>query len=582
MPQVPESYVGNEYSFIVTTPNDETGNNLNSATTSSADGTFKIYVEFTKGDTNPKITKVTPNKGPSSGGTEVVIEGEDFRKKDIEAGLVGDLRVFMGENEIDKGKITFVNSKKLKVIAPPHASGKVKIKVENPDGSIAVVEGNNDEYTYVSNPKITSIVDPLNGDIKKESLSIEGGETIKILGSDFHEGARVVFSPVLKRVSENPDLAGERIFINGVEYILESGTPGTDIEFIDKNSIKVKTPAGKLDTGGVIVINPDTAATPLYKLDYAIPEITGPQKVRASLIQDEYIRINWNTVVDKATEADGKTVQYEVYVVEGNSQQLIGSTGSTGFVFRDLKPNTTYKFLVRAVGKYGSSKPINESMSNEVTTGSKSGPKDEDGKPGEQTTANKSGDTANVVIGDDAFKAGSEYVIDLTRGPLAGSDKAVVSISAKVVVNEKNNKVKILGKDYSLSFTPNAFENSTITSNKANKNAGVKFEVLPVNTNFELNQNQGDTILSSKYLLKARVFVGGRSDEVGALNSKMNFILDYDDNIVRTRRLKSINLVKYDVYDRRFKEVFGNSSSYGTSIGDLEELGTYIITGSRR
>lgn len=579
MPKVnDEKYIGQIHRVVI--------ENEDGGTAGSDEAKPPVYIQFIKGESvDLAITEIDPKAGPSTGGTKMVISGKDFRKE--MDGFEGRLKVYFGDGK-DQIRVSSDNidwnktdTSKIVLKTPPHPSGSVTIKVENPDGNIAELEN---AYTYTSNPKITNIVDPLNGDIKKPSLSIEGGEEIKVVGSDFMQGARVVFNPVLTRVSEKPGAQGERIFINGVEYILESGTPGTDIEFIDSENIKVKTPSGTIDTGGVIVINPDGAATPEYEIGYVIPEISHPQKVRANLIKDEYIRINWNEVVDKATEADGKKVQYEVYMIDGTNREFLGSTATTGFIFRDIKPNKTYKFLVRAVGKYGSSKPIDESMSNEVKTGSTAGPVDQDGKPGENTTVNKTGDTGNVVIGEDAFTSGSEYVIDLTRGELAGSKDLVVSMSAKIVVDGKNRNIKVVGSDYNLSFSPNVFENSTLRNNKDKSSAGVKFEVSPSDGRFELSNNRGDTILASNYLLEAKAFVGASSESLENLNGKMNLILDYDQDLARRRRFKEsdINLVKYDPYDRTFKEVFGNRSSYGTSIGDIDGLGRYTITGSRR
>ena len=156
-------------------------------------------------------------------------------------------------------------------------------------------------------------------------------------------------------------------------------------------------------------------------------------------------------------------------------------------------------------------------------------------------------------------------------------------MSAKIVVTGSSRKIKIVGKDYGLSFSPNVFENATVVTNKDNPNAGVKFEVTPTNTNFDLAQNNGDIILASRYFLRGRTYVSASSNEIENLKGKMNFILDYNENMAKTRRIDFVNirLVKYDAYDRKFKNITSNSG-YGTSTGDINELGTYTITGSRR
>lgn len=579
MPKINEEYINEIHRVVI--ENEDGG-------TAGSDGANPpIYIKFIKGETTGlNITGVDPKAGPAEGGTKIVISGKDFRKK--MDGFEGEkLKVYFGEGKnqirVPDANIDLDNTdtSKITLTTPSYKPGTVTIKVENPDGSITELKN---AFTYISNPKITKIVDPLNNDTEKKVLSINGGETINIVGSDFLKGAKVIFNPVLKKSSDNKDAQGDEIFIDGVEYILESGAEGKDAEFIDSSNIKVETPSGTIGIGGVIVINPDNAATPLYDIEYGIPEITHPQDVRATLIKNEYIRINWDEVRDKPTQDDGKEVQYEVYLISEGSREFLGSTGTTGFIFKNIKPNTTYKFLVRAIGKYGSSKPLDESISNKVKTGNKVESTDKDGELGEKTKVEKSGDTAKVIIGTDAFVKGNEYTIDLTRGTLSGSKNVIVSMSAKIVVKEKNKKINIIGNDYNLSFSPNVFENSTLRNNKDKSSAGVKFEISPTEGRFELSNNRGDTMLASNYLLEAKAFIGASSETLENLNGKMNLILDYDQELARRRRFKEsdINLVKYDVYNRAFKEVFGNRSSYGTSIGDIDELGIYTITGSRR
>ena len=592
MPKIDDKYINEVHRVVI--------ENEDGGTAGSDSSTPPVYIKFIKGETTGlQITGVSPKAGPTAGGTKIVISGKDFRKK--MEGFEGEkLKVYFGDGKdqirIPEANIDFNNTdtSKITLTTPPHKAGSVTIKVENPDGSITELEN---AFTYVSDPKITSIVDPKNNDRDKKILSIDGGETIKIIGSDFFKKTegytkelRVVFNPKLEKIEAGSD-NNEAITIAGIDYKLISGDvmelkeneDNPDVELVDGSTIIVNnTPAGKLGTSGVIVINPDDAGTPIYDIKYGIPEIVNPQNVSATLIKNEYIRINWNEVKDQATEEDGKKVQYEVYLIEGGSREFLGATGTTGFIFKDLEPNTTYKFLVRAVGKYGSSKPLDESISNKVKTGSKVESSDKDGELGENTTVDKSGETAKVVIGEDAFKDGSEYTIDLTRGVLSGSKDVILSMSAKIVVTGKNRTIKIVGNDYNLSFSPNVFENSTLRDNKDKSSAGVKFEISPTDGRFELTSNRGDTVLSSNYLLDAKTFVGASSQNLEQLNGKMNLVLDYDQQLADRRRFKTINLVKYDKYDRKFKEVFGNRSSYGTSIGDINELGTYTIIGSRR
>ena len=96
----------------------------------------------------------------------------------------------------------------------------------------------------------------------------------------------------------------------------------------------VITPPRKLDSKGVIVINPDGGASDIYdQLVYGLPELEAPMNVVAELIYDRYIKITWTPVEG----AEG----YEIFaVIDDNEMDFIGTTELTGFVFSDLEPTT--------------------------------------------------------------------------------------------------------------------------------------------------------------------------------------------------------------------------------------------------
>src|SRR5690606_8008084 len=113
--------------------------------------------------------------------------------------------------------------------------------------------------------QVTAVVDPTDPaeSTPINEISVEGGQEIKIKGSGFMPGAKVVFAPVLEKAAS--DTGGNIIYRvttadnNGYTsqvldpYLLKSGSSGTDVRFIDENTLTVKTPPGKLDTMGLIV-----------------------------------------------------------------------------------------------------------------------------------------------------------------------------------------------------------------------------------------------------------------------------------------------------------------------------------------
>ena len=237
-------------------------------------GSEPIYIKFIFPEsTGLTITKVTPNFGPTEGGTIITIEGKDFRKQ-MDGFPNGELKVYFGSGSkqirVPAENIISVTFDKIVLKTPPYTAGPANIKVENPDGNIAELPNG---FTYVSNPKINAVVDPDNDKVLIETLSVEGGEKIKILGRDFMSGAEVIFNPVLKEVDDKTQVTGETLTIYTKRYILESGIEGKEVEILNGQEITVITPAGKLDDKGIIVINPDKGATNVYNIKYGIPEM---------------------------------------------------------------------------------------------------------------------------------------------------------------------------------------------------------------------------------------------------------------------------------------------------------------------
>ena len=101
------------------------------------------------------------------------------------------LKVFFGEIPVPEENVQVVDYKTILVVTPPHAPGSVEVKVENPDGELSSPNG---IFTYLSSPKISAVVDPNDPTetIRITRISVEGGQKVKIKGTAFTAGARVV------------------------------------------------------------------------------------------------------------------------------------------------------------------------------------------------------------------------------------------------------------------------------------------------------------------------------------------------------------------------------------------------------
>ncbi|TCO78759.1 IPT/TIG domain-containing protein [Marinisporobacter balticus] len=557
MPSVPQDQVGSTHRVVVV--------NEDGASTASNELNPPIYIQFTQGETLPAVNQIEPDQGPATGGTTVTIRGKDFREG---------LSVLIGDVPVQN--LTIVDYKTLKIKTPPHEPGKYEVKIENHDGEISDPMG---IYTYISAPTVISVVDPEDPAEASimETISVEGGQEIKIKGSGFLDGARVLFSPNIKDGVEDE---GEEIYFdenkNGEYdeklYLIE-GKEGTDVKVIDDGTIIVKTPEGKLDAIGIIVINPDQGASKKYEgIKYGLPEVSVPTEVSAELIYDRYIKVNWKAVEDAA--------EYEIHVViDDHEKYLVGNTELTSFIYQDLEKDTKYKFVVTAIGKYGSSKYSMES--NEVRTGSHVGPKDEDGELGEKTSIKKVGNTANIIIGQDDDD--KEMNIDLTRGALAGSKEVIISIPSRVVASLDAKDVTVTGQDFVVKFNPNNFYSEKVREHKRERNAGVRFVMKPIegDTNI-VSTKQGQIVLSKQYLLKASVYVDQNSTEMTYLPAYVQVSLDVDRQKSDLRRVKYMDLSYYDEDEGEWIPIAnGNGDSYAIT-GITDKLGKIAIIGSRR
>ncbi len=122
----------------------------------------------------PSVTNVTPNAGPTAGGTKVLIEGNNF----TEAALVK----FGNTNAVE---MTYISPAMIEATSPPSAAGfaEVHITVTTPSGTSATSDQS--LFTYTDGPIIEG-VNPAKG-------PISGGTIVVITGKNFDNGAKVMF-----------------------------------------------------------------------------------------------------------------------------------------------------------------------------------------------------------------------------------------------------------------------------------------------------------------------------------------------------------------------------------------------------
>ncbi|MGB9812604.1 MAG: IPT/TIG domain-containing protein [Thermovenabulum sp.] len=262
-------------------------------------GALKDGFEYKVPSKYPKITGIDPNKGPSYGGIEVNIYGENF---------LSNAKVYIGENE---AQVTLVEPNHIRIILPPGDLGVKDVIVINPDTGIDILE---EGFSYVDFPKIEKI-EPNEG-------PVEGGTEITITGKNFKSGLVV--------------LIGEKTALN--------------VNVASDTKITAKTPPHTAGYKDVKVINPDGAEATLKDGFYYKPPRTKPE-TPMNFIAVGYdkstVKLSW----DPSLNAN----YYEIYGAESSNSQYkyIGKTADTVFFVTGLSPDTKYYFKVRAANELG-------------------------------------------------------------------------------------------------------------------------------------------------------------------------------------------------------------------------------------
>ncbi|MFD5142681.1 IPT/TIG domain-containing protein [Streptomyces sp. NPDC058401] len=129
-------------------------------------------IVFTFTQNTPTITSVTPNSGPTTGGTAVTITGTDLT----------------GATTLDFGGVPAAGvscaATSCTATAPAHAAGVVHVRVTTPGGTSPVAAA--DQYTYLVPAPVVTSVSPSSG-------PATGGTVVTVTGTDLTGASTIVF-----------------------------------------------------------------------------------------------------------------------------------------------------------------------------------------------------------------------------------------------------------------------------------------------------------------------------------------------------------------------------------------------------
>ncbi|WP_051318194.1 IPT/TIG domain-containing protein [Cohnella thermotolerans] len=122
----------------------------------------------------PTVTSLSPNNGPTSGGTQVYINGTGFMRG---------LKVYFGTQEAVVN--TYYSSSRLLVIAPANnQAGTVDVRIVNPDAQEGLLVGG---YTYNALTPVITGLSPDHG-------PMSGGTQVYVSGANFDPDMTVTFN----------------------------------------------------------------------------------------------------------------------------------------------------------------------------------------------------------------------------------------------------------------------------------------------------------------------------------------------------------------------------------------------------
>ncbi len=158
------------------------------------------------------VTSITPNAGPSEGGTKIVLTGSGFSK--------GSVNVKIGA--LAASAVAVVSDSEIQAITPPGQPGYADVTVLNDTSAVTLTAG----YTYTGGKLALYVVYPPMG-------AQAGGTLVHVYGQGFDASTGVTFA----------------------------GNPATHFTFIDPGHVTVKTPPGKVGSVDVSVTVKDASAT---------------------------------------------------------------------------------------------------------------------------------------------------------------------------------------------------------------------------------------------------------------------------------------------------------------------------------
>ncbi len=350
--------IGLKFPLLVENPDGAIASSVDPKTLTSADK-FPIYFIYRNPLSDPTITKVTPSETSIAGGNAITLTGTDFRTgATVIIGSKGGIPITTGLDIDPRGTyIKFTTPVGLLTL------GQKDIQVVNADFGTGVKANG---LKIISYPKITAVSSE-DGASDVEWVSVEGGGKIRITGSGFANGARVIFGGTRAEQTASGTAAGlTGLWKNDKYFTVTDGVLATGVEFVNDTTLIVTAPpVTKEKDFTVTILNADTGISDGdTTVKYSVPVPSAPLNLKADVVEGKYIRIYGYT----STNFD----YFEVYAYIGdNSITKLEKEGYKDFQYLTTTVTEPYRItkldglrtrgdskvylVLKAVNKYGPS-----------------------------------------------------------------------------------------------------------------------------------------------------------------------------------------------------------------------------------
>jgi len=578
--------VGLEKAIIVTNTDYGVANSSNAGDIYGNDKKPMFFV-YQQPLSAPSIEGIDPSETSQYGGHIITLTGADFRTgATVTIGSAGGVPI--AETTVsDRGsKLTFVTPQGTLI------PGKKTIQVENEDYGTS---DNNTEITVVSYP---TVVDDLRfeDDTEVKWISVEGGQKIKITGTNFYEGAKVIFGGT-RSTFKDGDTGEKGLFRDDVYYTITDGYASPNVEYISETELLVTTPQIALeDPYKITVINADGGLSEdNVTVLYSVPVPSDPVGLQLELIDNRYIRISDYT-------ASGHKY-YEIYYYLGT--KTVSSIKSNDYLdmsylgTTDLEPyrlpsiteveniKSTERLIIglKAVNEFGTSDWSNlEYLSySDLKDVVELGDPDIDGDIGVPDGQ----DYITEVVGTDLVttvsdKTDSSYIyIDLSTPQYDNIKSRVINVPGKMI----QSSTAIVRVDYDgldVQFSPlvlntKEFQEMYLDQNTYGRIASAEIE--DAYSGYMLNQvPRGYKAISKVITIGFDSKNNDSERDIEKLNGGIDIVIGYDPLILTTSNESDIEMYRFDKYTNTWTKLNSSLDQVNNLVTTRTDLsGAYVL-----